>query len=321
MPIAVDRPQTPTPVAPPAHAPSPPFRRTAANFWLRFFFWLARHAQWAIALLKSPGAWCAVRFSRKVRNATFANARRIFGADLSQQQCEAFARKVVGTFIDFVADVGRSGTMNAEQLFARIDKVEGRDAYVAHRKSGRGAIIATAHMGSFEMGLAALEDVEKHIHVVFKRDAMDGFESIRTALRKTLGVHEAAIDDGWETWMRLRDALQQDHVVVMQVDRAMPGQKSQAVPILGGHLRLPLGPIKMAQISGSPIVPVFTIRTASGRCRVFAEAPIHVDADAELVDGVHPALLQLGKVIEKYVAAYPEQWLVLDPAFVEDGSV
>jgi DNA-binding transcriptional LysR family regulator len=31
-----------------------------------------------------------------------------------------------------------------------------------------------------------------------------------------------------------------------------------------------------------------------------------------------PALLELGKVIEKYVLAYPEQWLMLQPMWRED---
>jgi lauroyl/myristoyl acyltransferase len=308
----------PAPVKPSAEK-SPAIRRAAAGFWLRVLFWLARHATWLLMILKRPGIWATVRFSHKVRRATFANARRISGPDLSDARCVAFARGVVGSFFDFVVDVGRCSGMAAPQLHAQIESVSGREAYVAHRQERRGAIIATAHMGSFEVGLAALVEVEKHIHVVFKRDPLDGFESIRSNLRATLGVDEAAIDDGWDTWMRLRDALENDHVVVMQADRAMPGQKSQAVKILGGHVLLPVGPLKLAQISGSPIIPVFTVRVAPGRIRVFAEAPIYVDADALLVDGVHPALLQLGKVIERYVAAYPEQWLVLDPAFVEDA--
>ncbi|HMB95112.1 MAG TPA: hypothetical protein VKK61_03655, partial [Tepidisphaeraceae bacterium] len=131
-------------------------------------------------------------------------------------------------------------------------------------------------------------------------------------------IFEAPIDDGWDTWIALRDALQSDHVVVLQADRAMPGQKAQAVPMFGGHILLPLGPIKLAQISGSPIIPVFTICTQRGRCRLIVEAPIRVDAQAELIDGVHPALLQLAQIIAKHLAAHPEQWLMLTPAFVED---
>jgi lauroyl/myristoyl acyltransferase len=98
----------------------------------------------------------------------------------------------------------------------------------------------------------------------------------------------------------------------------MPGQKAQSVPVLFGHLSLPLGPIVLAQISGSPIVPVFVVKMPSGRSQLFVEPAIHVDPDAKLMNGVHPQLLAWGKVLEKFIAKYPEQWLFLDPAFVED---
>lgn len=283
------------------------------------FFWLSAHARWVLWLIKPLGVRLAVKSSAKVRNSTAANARRIFRDRLSDAACAAFARRVVGQFYDFCVDVARSRSMTAGQIRARIESIEGRDAYLAHRREGGGAIIVTAHMGSFEIGLAALAEVEPHIHVVFKRDAVGAFESLRSNLHRILGIHEAAIDDGWGTWMQLRDALESNHVVVMQGDRAMPGQKAQAIPVLGGHLMLPLGPVKLAQISGTKIVPVFAIRSPTGRCRVFAEPPIRVDPDAELIGGIHPALLEWGRVIEKFVSAYPEQWLVLDPAFAEDA--
>ncbi len=286
---------------------------------LRIFFFLAQRAPWVLQLLRPAGIWLAIRCSRKIRESTAANARRIFGPQTTHAEERQFAHGVVGHFYDFVVDVAKSGRMTPKQLRERIETIEGREAYLEHRKQGHGAIILTAHMGSFEVGLAALADVEQNIHVVFKRDAMDGFESVRTALRTNLGVHEAAIDDGWDTWMNLRDALEQNHVVVMQADRAMPGQKAQALPMLNGHLMLPLGPLKLAQISGSPLVPVFTVRTPGGGCKLFAEKPVYVDPHAELIHGIHPALLEVGKVIEKYIAAYPEQWLVLDRAFVEDA--
>jgi phosphatidylinositol dimannoside acyltransferase len=290
----------------------------ASRFGLSILFWLARWMPWTLRILKPLAVRLAVRCSASIREGTSANGRRLLSPNANGKQLAAFTLDVVGNFYDFVIDVGRSGGMNALQLRDRIETIEGREAYLAHRRCGGGAIIVTAHMGSFEVGLAALADVEPKIHVVFKRDRMDGFETIRTALRKNLGIHEAPIDNGWETWIALRDALRSNHVVVMQGDRAMPGQKAQAVPMFDGHVLLPLGPLKLAQISGSPIIPVFTIRNPNGRCRLIAEAPIQVDAQAELVDGVHPALLQLGAVIAKHVAAHPQQWLMLTPAFVED---
>lgn len=292
----------------------------SARFFLRLLFWLARRAPWTLRWLKPLGVWGALHCSAAVRRGVHSNARRLLGSHASEEQCSTFARAVVGQFYDFVVDVGQSSAMTIVELRQRIESIEGREAYVDFRKRGGGAIILTAHMGSFEVALASLAEVEPDIHVVFKRDALDGFETIRRDLRKNLGIHEAAIDEGWATWIRLRNALEQNHVVVMQADRAMPGQKSQAVPILGGSLALPLGPVTLAQITGSPIIPVFAIRTPTGRCRLIAEAPILVYPDAELIDGIPPALLQIGKTIEKYLVAYPEQWLVLEAAFVEDAS-
>jgi len=287
---------------------------------LFILFWLARRMPWTLRIIKPVAVWLAVRCSAGIRKGTCANGRRLLGPGASAKKQAAFKAAVVGNFYDFVVDVARSRSMTTAQLRSRIETIEGRQEYLAYRKAGGGAIIVTAHMGSFEVGLAALADVETHIHVVFKRDEVDGFETIRRTLRNNLGIVEAPIDDGWETWVGLRDALASNHVVVMQADRAMPGQKAQAVPMFGGHILLPLGPLKLAQISASPIIPVFTIRNPDGRCRLIAESPIRVDADAELIDGVHPALLHLGAIIAKHLAAHPEQWLILTPAFMEDQT-
>jgi KDO2-lipid IV(A) lauroyltransferase len=291
-----------------------------ARFWLRLFFRIAESAPWLLRMLKRPVVWGVVRCSPSIRHATAMNAKRLLGPNTTKSDCGTFAAKVVGCFYDIVIDIAKSGRLTVAQLRSQIDSIEGHEEFLATRADGKGAIILTAHMGSFEVGLSALAELEPQIHVVFKRDEFDQFETIRRRLRATLGVHEAAIDEGLDTWLRLRGALESNQVVVMQGDRAMPGQKAQVVPICGGHLLLPLGPIKLAQISGSPIIPVFCIRTKSGRCRLFVERAIRVEPDAQLVNGVHPQLLKLGKVIEKYITAYSDQWLVLEPAFIEDSA-
>jgi KDO2-lipid IV(A) lauroyltransferase len=85
------------------------------------------------------------------------------------------------------------------------------------------------------------------------------------------------------------------------------------MPLLGGHVVLPTGPVKLAIASGAPVVPVFSVRTPGGKIRLFIEEAIEVGHD------VDKALAKLAAVIGKYVAAYPEQWLVLHPAFDEDA--
>ena len=288
----------------------------AADFWLNALFWHARRRTSLSARTKAfilGGAW---RCSRTLRNNTMLNARRLLGDSSTILEREALGRRVVENFFDFVCDVGRSAQMSRQQLLDCIERIDGDDRYRAVRALRQGAIIVTAHMGSFEVGMAALLEREKRVHVLFRRDALGLFEQTRSALRKRLGVNEVPVDEGLSVWLRLRDALARDEAVLIQGDRTMPGQKGRQVPFLGGHVMLPTGPVKLAMASGAPILPVFTIRLPDGRVRLFVEEPIVVRPE----DSSEAALEQLASVIERYVRAYPDQWLMIHPAWCEDNN-
>jgi KDO2-lipid IV(A) lauroyltransferase len=296
-------------------------RRAAAEFWLRAFFWAAEHAP--AMLRRGRHALCrgAFRSSPSVRRGTTANARRILGAGAAEADVEALALRTLENFFGVCCDIGRGFAASREQLLARVASIEGRENYDAARSARRGVIVVTAHVGSFEVGMAALREQERgRIHVVFRRDPIARFERQRSDLRRRLGVEEAPVDEGWTVWMRLRDALLADEAVVLQGDRVMPGQKGEPVPFLGGHLLLPTGPVRLALATGAPIVPILSIRQDDGGVRLFIESPIeakpapHGDAGS-----LHPALLHWAAVLERFVRAFPDQWLILQPALLEDA--
>lgn len=290
------------------------FRRWAAECWLSYLFVHARYAPSLARWTKWIYLEFALRFSKTISSATFANARRIYGPDLSNARCRQFCRRVMSNFVNFVSDVGLCVRLSVDQMAERVESIDGREKYETARAGKRGAIVITAHMGSFESATAALLRIEPKIHVVFKRDDRSKFEQIRTQLRQRLGVVEVPVDDGWGIWIRLRDALLQNEVVMLQGDRLMPGQKGQRFAFLHGHIAVPTGPVRLALASGAPIVPIITTRTPKGRVRIHVEDAIYV-SDASQMD---QALGQIVGVIEKYVRQYPTQWLMLEPAFCED---
>jgi KDO2-lipid IV(A) lauroyltransferase len=304
--------------APPPRTTGSRFRTWLANFWLRYLFWHAWHVPWVVRATKWFYLSFALTFSKALKHGTHCNAKRIIGPDLSPSELSRFTRRVVSNFYDFVYDIGRSLGSTQKELLSRIEMATGVEAYNEMRKLKRGAIVVTAHMGSFEVGCASLLDREPKVHVVFRRDLLERFEMMRARLRKNLGVIEVPMDQSnWAAWMPLRDALLRDEVVVMQGDRVMPGQKGRKVPFLGGHLLLPTGPIKLSLATGAPVIPVFSIRTKQGQIRLFIEDAIDVDPNDP--DAVDHGLEQMARVIERYVKEYPEQWLVLQPAFCEDA--
>lgn len=287
-------------------------RRRAANFWTSFLFWNARRLPWAPRITKPFWMWAGWTFTPVMRATTLANAARLLGPQSTAEERQRLARAVIANFYDFVCDVGAALGMSREQLLSRIDRVEGHERYLGARADGKGAIVVTAHMGSFEVGMAALLEHEKRVHVLFRRDDLGQFEKTRTALRRQLGVNEACVDEGLSVWIELRSALARDEVVLIQGDRVLPGQKGEPVPFIGGHVMIPTGPVKLALATGAPIVPIFTIRTPDGKIRLFIEDAIRVEGDP------HTALLRLGAVIEDYVRRYPDQWLVFHRPWCED---
>lgn len=287
--------------------------------WLGPFFALAGTCAPLAHIVKPAGCRGALLVLPHVRAAIRQNSLRIFGKELSQAEEKRFARNVMGSFFDFVVDVARTSRMTAQELGYLVEEVEGLEAYRAVRAKKCGAILVTAHIGTFEAGLAALADAEKKVRVVFKRDAVAGFEHIRSKLRDSLGIIEAPIDDGIGTWLSLREALLNDEVVVIQGDRAEPGQKSEVVPFLHGHLRLPTGPVRLAQLTGAPIIPVFALPSKNRRYRVLLKSPIEAQA-VNGPAGTKAMLSLLAEAIASVVRDHPEQWLALEPVFYEDGA-
>ena len=256
------------------------------------------------------------RTSGFLRQSLLANARRILGHQAGSEAHAALAKSVLGNFYDCICELAHTSRCDCNTIQERIGDVIGREHYLAARSRQRGAILVTAHLGAFETAVAALRAEESRIHIVFRRDPMKRFERMRTRQRQRLGVIEAPVDDGIAVWVQLRDALQNNEVVLMQGDRVMPGQRGERLPFLSGHMLFPNGPVRLAMLTGAPILPIFAPRLPDGTVRIIIEEPIGAPLDR---DGSQ-AMIQLSRAIERTVRAYPAQWLVLHRAFCEDEA-
>ena len=265
-------------------------RRASANFWLRFMFWWTQYCPPVVLFTRPFFLWFAWRYSKVLRRGTLANARRILGEHSSPDDREALAKSVIRNFYLSVYELGRHVRQTREQLAKKIDEVSNRQRYYDARAQKRGAIVVTAHLGGFELGMMALAEKENRVHVVYHRDAIPRFDRLRSRLRNLIGVVESPLDDGWPLWIRLRDALSEDEVVVLQADRIMPGQRGEHVPFFDGHIEMPAGPVKLALATGAPIIPILSIRTAVGRVKIVIEEAIFVSRADGPVNETHPAL-------------------------------
>ena len=295
-----------------------PVRQRMVNGWLALLFWLVAHVPWIAGALKPFIVRITWAASSHIRRVTDANARHLLGPTSSPGARRALGRAVLNNCIEAVIEFGRNRTLSPAQILSSLESVSGREQYVQARQRGRGAILVTAHLGSFETAMAMLKQYEPRVHVVFRRDRFSLFERLRAQQHARLGVLDAPVNDGLQVWFALREALRADEVVLMQGDRVLDGQPGVEVPFMGGRMRVPSGPVKLARLTNSPLIPTFCIRTNKNQIRIALEAPIWPDERPMRGERIDPALLQLISVIERYVRAFPDQWLCLHPAWCDD---
>lgn len=295
-------------------------RRLSATFWRDFLFFWTEHFPPIVLWTRPFFLWFAFRYSKVLADGPVANARRLLGKSAAPEQIETQRRNMIRNGYLSVYELGRCLRIPADRLPQRIDGVEGADHYYAARALKRGAILVTAHLGPFELGVAALRAQEPRIHVLFRRDERSRFERIRTRFRLHLGITEAPVDEGMPMWLRLRDALRANEVVLMQGDRVMPGQTGIAVPFGDGHVLLPTGPVKLALATGAPIIPLFSIRTAPCRVRLVINEHIEVADQPGPITAAHPAMRHVAACIERQVFAHPDQWITYHRAWLEDAT-
>ena len=96
-------------------------------------------------------------------------------------------------------------------------------------------------------------------------------------------------------------------VVALQIDRVPRGMTGRAVRLFGLPGLIPEGPLRLAQLTGAPIVPVFSSRTGHRRYAVHVGEPVRLArrAGPQVVDA---AAQHLADALGSFVGTHPTQW-------------
>jgi predicted LPLAT superfamily acyltransferase len=177
--------------------------------------------------------------------------------------------------------------------------------------SKRGLILLTAHIGSWQVAMSALEKFDRPVHVMMRpedNEAVKGaldLDSDRDRVKVILtsealgGVIEAmkAVDSG-------------DLVTIMG-DRPynFPSMKAN---FLGGEVSFPYGAFTLAAAAQCPVVVFLSAKTGPKSYVVDVSNVIQPPSGArgkkneEIASGVQ----KFADILEKYVADHPYQWFV-----------
>jgi phosphatidylinositol dimannoside acyltransferase len=262
------------------------------------------------------GGAIAASLMRGRRRMVARHLRRVRGPSL---QGRALRRAVRTTFRSYAAywlDLFRLCRLDPHHLDARID-ADGLEHLDAALAEGRGGIIATPHLGSWDLGGAWLAGRGYPLVAVVERLGSARLLEWFLEVRRRIGIE--VVIRGTDVWDRLEEALGRNRLVVLVCDRDLSG-RGVPVELFGEGTTIPAGPAKLARRCGAPVLPVGIYATGGGRHRGVVHPALRPERTAdEEADGARLSQ-QLADELEVLIRRAPEQWHLLQPNWPSDEA-
>ncbi|HET9425718.1 MAG TPA: lysophospholipid acyltransferase family protein [Gemmatimonadaceae bacterium] len=192
-----------------------------------------------------------------------------------------------------------------EEVVDLFAEVEGWDVVEDRLARGNGLILASGHVGNWELGGAYLAARGLPISAVARHMANPLVDRYLTRTRERLGLN--VIHDE-QAVRRVPRAIREGGAVAFLVDQAAVGLASTWVPFFGRLAKTPRGPAVFALRLDAPIVFAGVSRRPDGRFRFSFEA-VDVPRTGVLDTDVDAIVAAYTNVLETHVRKFPEQYL------------
>jgi Kdo2-lipid IVA lauroyltransferase/acyltransferase len=185
---------------------------------------------------------------------------------------------------------------------ARVRMLDG--ALTELGAGGRGAVVAVAHTGNWD--LCACAAAERHpLHVVTKRLSVGAADWLWQRVRRVRGVR--LVEAGQVRYQGAR-ALARGELLAMMIDQAPERERGVVLePFLGELARVDLAPALLALRARVPLVAVFPRRTRDGH--VLEVSRVIEPPERPTRAWAEHAMRQLTRDLDAFVRRHPEQWL------------
>ncbi len=194
----------------------------------------------------------------------------------------------------------------------RID--EPAENHVARAlERGRGVILATAHVGNWDISGRALHGAGRPVHLVMGREPNETTQEYSRRNREQAGMHVIFSDSSVFSAFNMIRALRRNEILAIQIDRGSgePNSSVKRVEFFGAEAPFQEGPFQLARLSGAPVVPVVTLRRGRRHYEIALGEPRWVARD--VAGDAERALADAVGFFERTIREHPEQWFQFAP--------
>ena len=247
----------------------------------------------------------AFAVNRKRRLIAYANLKAAFAKEKSPEELRAITKDVYMNLVQTFVEIASLTKVNKEYVNRYVEVVS-MERIENAAKSGRGAVLLTAHFGNWELSSLVSAMKGFPITVLAREQKMKRLNELLNRLRESKGCK--VVRKGMSTKNILRELYRKNMVGILSDQDA--GKKGTFVNFFGRPTSAHIGPFEIAKHTDSIILPNFIVRSHGPFHKLYLEEYIDVrrsEGRKDLIDG----LQRYVSLLEKYIRQYPAQWLWL----------
>jgi KDO2-lipid IV(A) lauroyltransferase len=253
-----------------------------------------------------------IRTTPVYRANVIANVGQVMGPGTPRPTLEAMARNIFRMSARNFGELLRLRHLSPEELIALVP-LSAADLSVlrdAHAR-GQGVVMATAHMGPFDLLGHAIAAQGVPMTVITGRTTSRFIFDAVTHLRHSHLLRMVEPTPGGVR--RVVRALRQGEIAGFVVDYDF-FQNGIHMPFFGRETTLPPGAVRIARDTGALIVPMFSRRGRRGYELAVGE-PFEVDRTRDIEADVLAGMATLKSRLEAGIGANPDQWVLFQRAW------
>jgi KDO2-lipid IV(A) lauroyltransferase len=280
---------------------------------VRLGVWIGQHLpRWVGYGLSKVIAFVIVLLQTELYTTLYDNLAHVVDAGVSQRALRRMARRVLAhagqTYYDFFHALGQPSDVLAKAVAISPALV---DLIHSEMRAGRGVLLLGVHMSNFDLGLLALGANDLSAQVLSLAGLEDGF-ALLNELREMEGLEMTPITP--RTLRMAIERLRGGGLVMTGVDWPIPDE-DELIEFFGRPAYLPVGLARLALMTDATVLLGACYHDPEGGYVLDVTGPIELvntgDRKADAVESMR----RLAKVIEGYVSAHPEQWVMFHPVW------
>jgi phosphatidylinositol dimannoside acyltransferase len=275
------------------------------SFWRRLARWgSSRGPEWFVRYSPPLLGLVACSIAAERRRRVRCNLRRVYGRRGKGRETVDVAR-TFATYASCLAEILSAGSARGRLPEA---VVRGEAHLEDARRDARGVVLVTAHTAGWEtVGPLLSRDHALKLMIAEAAEPSRGARAIQDDARRAYGLLVVHVGDDPLSALSLAAHLRAGGAVALQIDRAPRRIRSHGVTMFGAPARIPEGVLRLAMLTGAPLLPVFAARTGYRKYEILVHAPVRISRTAGIAE-LDSAAQRLANAMQDFVRAHPTQW-------------